>query len=343
VTSSTARPRSGRSDAPAAGRAAQIGRDRAAIDWLLASDEPGIRLQARRDLLDDGDSAATRADAAHALDGPMVRALLADQQADGGFGNHPYQKWRGAHWRLVSLVELGVPAGEPRALAAYETVLGWLLGEHHRRNVPVLDGRARRCASQEGNALAVGVRLGLAADPRVRVLAESLVGWQWPDGGWNCDKRAPASHSSFNETITPLGGLAEYARATGDRAARAAVDRTCELLLDHHVFLSHRTGKVGNPKWLDVRYPPYWRYDLVQGLLMLSRAGALPDPRADQALDLLRERQGSDGRWSLIGRPMWAGGKVYPEAVQWERRGPSLMVTLNALRVLRAAGRLALD
>jgi hypothetical protein len=40
---------------------------------------------------------------------------------------------------------------------------------------------------------------------------------------------------------------------------------------------------------------------------------------------------------------MWAGGKVYPEAVQWERRGPSLMVTLNALRVLRAAGRLAID
>jgi hypothetical protein len=204
----------------------------------------------------------------------------------------------------------------------------------------VIEGRARRCASQEGNALAVGCRLGLADDPRVRLLAESLIGWQWPDGGWNCDKRAPASHSSFNETVTPLWGLAEYARATGDRAAATAAHRTCELLLDHHVYLSHRTGKVGNRLWLDQRYPPYWRYDFIQGLLMLSRAGALPDPRADQALDLLRERQGSDGRWSLIGRPMWSTGpRTQREAVDWGRSGPSEMLTLNALRILRAAGR----
>jgi hypothetical protein len=47
------------------------------------------------------------------LDGPKVSALLAGQRANGGFGGHTYTKWGGAHWRLVSLVELGVPAGEP--------------------------------------------------------------------------------------------------------------------------------------------------------------------------------------------------------------------------------------
>jgi hypothetical protein len=317
-------------------------RDRAAIDWLLGSDEPGIRLQARRDLL--GQAAAD--DDAGVLDGPRVQALFEGQQADGGFGVHAYAKWTGAHWRLVSLVELGVPGGEPRALAALETVLDWLTGAGHRSNVPVLAGRARRCASQEGNALAVASRLGAADDPRARLLAESLVGWQWPDGGWNCDKRAPATHSSFNETVTPLGGLAEFARATSDPAARAAAQaaatRTCELLLDHRVYLSHRTGKVGNEKWLELRYPPYWRYDLLQGLLMLARAGALPDPRAEQALALLRERQQPDGRWRLLGGPMWSSsGKYGREAVPWERSGPSQMLTLNALRVLRAAGRLA--
>jgi len=35
-----------------------------------------------------------------------------------------------------------------------------------------------RCASQEGNALAVCSRLGLAEDPRVVNLAESLAEWQ---------------------------------------------------------------------------------------------------------------------------------------------------------------------
>src|ERR1051326_5224560 len=96
--------------------------DQAAIDWLLSSDESGIRMQARRDLL--GEDAAD--DAAKVLDGPWVRALLDGQRDDGGFGVNVYGKWLGAHWRLVSLVELGCPAGEPRAMAAYDTVLDWL-------------------------------------------------------------------------------------------------------------------------------------------------------------------------------------------------------------------------
>ena len=85
-----------------------------AVDWLLASDEPGIVAQAKRDLLDE----RAPIEAERALDGPKVRTLLAGQQADGGFGVNVYAKWGGAHWRLVSLVELGVPAGEPRCLAA---------------------------------------------------------------------------------------------------------------------------------------------------------------------------------------------------------------------------------
>lgn len=309
--------------------------DEAALDWLLACDEPGIRMLARRDVADEENASNEAA----VLDGPWLSALLEGQAPDGGFGVHPYNKWRGAHWRLVSAVELGLPQGEPRALAAYETVVAWLTGRAHRTNVPVLDGRARRCASQEGNALAVGCRLGLGGDPRVRLLAESLVGWQWPDGGWNCDRRAAAAHSSFNETVTPLWGLAEYARATGDRAAADAARRTCELLLEHGVFKSHRTGKVGNPLWVNLRYPPYWRYDLLQGLLMLSRAGALPDTRADDALALLRDKRQPDGLWHFEGKPMWqTGARTQRDLVDWGRTGPSEMLTLNALRVLRATG-----
>ena len=73
--------------------------DDPAIEWLLASREPAIRLVTRRDLL--GDHAPP--DEKAILDGPIVSALLADQRPDGGFGVHPYSKWSGAHWRLVSL------------------------------------------------------------------------------------------------------------------------------------------------------------------------------------------------------------------------------------------------
>ena len=175
--------------------------DAAVVDWLLASKEPAIRRLARRDLLDE----PAPDDEANLLNGPIVRMLLDGQQPNGGFGGHPYNKWGGAHWRLVSLVELGIPAGEPRALAAANTVLAWLSAASHRRNVPVIEGLARRCGSQEGNALAVASRLGMAGDERVRLLASSLVEWQWPDGGWNCDQRPEAHRSSFTRACPPSG------------------------------------------------------------------------------------------------------------------------------------------
>ena len=55
-------------------------------------------------------------DPAHVLAGPKVTALLSGQRGDGGFGVHPYRKWTGAHWRLVSLAELAFAVG---ILASY--------------------------------------------------------------------------------------------------------------------------------------------------------------------------------------------------------------------------------
>ena len=141
-------------------------RTRAAVAWLLGSGEPAIRLMTRRDLL--GEQADD--DAGQVLAGAKVTALLSGQQPDGGFGVHPYRKWTGAHWRLVSLAELAIPPREPRAVAAAGHVLAWLASPRRR-----IGGLTRAHASIEGNALAACCRLGLAADPRVRSLAGSLI------------------------------------------------------------------------------------------------------------------------------------------------------------------------
>lgn len=310
-----------------------------AVRWLIGSSEPAIRYLTWRDLLGQD----VEPDAAIYC-GPLVRGLLEGQQADGSFGSHPYKKWQGAHWRLVALVELAIPLGEPRALAAAETVLDWLCGPGHRRGVKTINGLTRRCASQEGNALAVCCRLGIAPDPRVTMLAESLIEWQWPDGGWNCDPRASGRRSSFHESLAPMWGLWEYWEATGSNAAKAAAERTAELLLEHKLFRRLDTGEVINPDWLVPHYPPYWHYDVAQGLLILSRMGRARDPRAAEALDVLASLQEKDGCWHSR-RGWWrspgnSGSNV--EAVDWGRRGPSQMLTLNALRVLRAADRVNL-
>lgn len=301
--------------------------------WLLSSSEPAVRLMTRRDLLDEEVAVTTDG----VMEGPLVTGLLAGQQADGGFGGHPYRKWTGAHWRLISLVELNIPARHPQALAAAETVLAWLCNPSRLRRIPVVNGLARRCASQEGNALAVCCRLGLL-DERVQHLAEYLVAWQWPDGGWNCDPRASGRRSSFHESLPAAWGLWEYHRLTGDRDAGEAAERTAELLLEHQLFRAGQTGEVINPAWLRLRYPAYWHYDVGQALLILSRMGRAADARASDAIDLLRARRLPDGRWQPSG--FWwrlPGSSSAPEAVDWGRTGPSEMMTLNALRILKQA------
>jgi hypothetical protein len=289
-----------------------------------------VRLLARRDLLGE-----RILNTDELLQGPKFKALLDGQQPGGGFGVHPYRKWIGAHWRLVSLVELGIPAGEPRAMRAAETVLEWLTSEEHRSSAPTVRGLVRRHASQEGNALAVCSRLGMTVDPRVQLLADSLIAWQWPDGGWNCDLRADAHRSSFHESLPAAWGLFEYALATGSADAAAAARRTAELFLKHRLFRSISTSGVIHHEWLVLHYPPYWHYDILQALLVLSRMGLASDPRCADAVALLEQRRRPDGRWQPGGYWWAAPGKAgSPEVVDWGRSAPNEMITLNALRVL---------
>jgi len=87
-------------------------------------------------------------------------------------------------------------AGPPEQLCR-----AWVNPEHVQ-GVPVIQGRARRCCSQEGNALRLLLVLGLD-DERCDQLARNLLKWQCPDGGWNCDKKPQAVNSSFHETLIP--------------------------------------------------------------------------------------------------------------------------------------------
>lgn len=317
--------------------------DDPAVRWLLESEEPSVRYLTLTEILDEAtDSPEVKKAQDEIPNGPRVRALLKGQQHDGGFGVHPYQKWTGAHWRLVSLVELAFPAREPRALAAVNEVLRWLTGDAHGRRIKKINGLTRRCASQEGNALAVCSRLGATDDKRVTQLARSLREWQWPDGGWNCDKDKCADHSSFYETLAPLWGLVQYHRATGDEGALNAAKRASEFFLSHRLFRSDRTGEIINPEWIQLHYPLYWHYDVLQALRILALLGKLGDSRAQEALDIVERKRLPDGRWKPEGYYWRPSGKRTSgvEVVDWGRNGPNQMITLNALRVLKLAGRL---
>jgi len=327
-------------------------RNNPAVRWLLNSQDPSIRYLALTEVLDETeDSGEVEVARRGIVRGPRVRALLSGQRSDGGFGVHPYQKWTGAHWRLVSLVELGIPADYRAAVRATDGVLRWLTGgKGEYRMGGRKNGLWRVHASIEGNALGVCSRLGLVENPRVKQLAQSLVEWQWPDGGWNCDDREEVRHSSFYETLATLWGLVEYHRTTGDKDCSRAAKRAAEFLLRHRLFRSRTTGKISNPEWLKLHYPLYWHYDILQALRILHFADKIGDPRAGEALDIVEKKCLSSGLWRPGGYYWYPKGRVRVmgrkrivsnvEVVDWGRNGPNEMITLNALRVLKAAGRL---
>jgi hypothetical protein len=96
-----------------------------------------------------------------------------------------------------------------------------------------------------------------------------------------------------------------------------------------------------NKKWLVPYYPPYWRYDILQALIILWRMGKVQDPRAADTLDELQAARLLDGRWQVHGCWWKPNSKaIPPDVVDWGRSGPNEMLTLNALRVLTAAARL---
>jgi len=85
--------------------------------------------------------------------------------------------------------------------------------------------------------------------------------------------------------------------------------------------------------------------------MMLSRAGKLDDPRTKEAMDIVEKKRGRDGLWYAddyywsVRRTPLTRSKVLVsniEVVDWGRKGPNKMITLNALRTLKASGRIKL-
>src|SRR5438309_7828898 len=80
-----------------------------AVNWLLQSDDPSIRYLTLTEVLGKSeDSPEVESAGKQIPQGPKVQLLLSGQRTDGGFGVHPYQKWTGAHWRLVSNGHLSI-------------------------------------------------------------------------------------------------------------------------------------------------------------------------------------------------------------------------------------------
>jgi hypothetical protein len=335
------------------------------IDALLKSDEPSVRWKVMTRVVgEDPESRKVRELREEIRTSPRARALIAGRDRKHVREPYVYANWRGAHWTLAMLAEIGYPAGDESLLPMREQVLEYWLNSSfymefesksavpkHRSSegVPIIQGRYRRCASQQGNALYSITRLGLA-DKKSDALAERLIHWQWPDGGWNCDRRPSAHVSSFNESLLPMLGLAAHAERAKDDAARAAALKASEIFLCRRLFKSKTDGEIISPHWVRPKYPRYWHYDMLGGLVAMAEMGLMKDPRCADALDLLEKKELPKGGWAAQGRFYKVSASMDMSTrfgsisqVEWGSAGNARMnewVSADALYVLRAAGRL---
>lgn len=277
---------------------------------------------------------------------PIIQQLLIDQKEDGRIPYHPYDKWFGSHWVLSILADLGYPADKslkPLLEQCYE----WLLSIDHQKHIRMINGRVRRCASQEGNCIFYSLALGLA-DDRTEELVARLLKWQWEDGGWNCDKRPEAAISSFNETLIPLRGLAWYTNITGDPKAKQAEKRTAEVFLQRHLLKRISDGRIIDQNFVKLHYPNYWHYDVLFALKVMAEAGFVNDPRCNDGLDLVESKRLSDGGYPAEEKYYRVGDKKLAghSRVDWggtSRVHSNPFISLDALNVLNKSGRLVIN
>ncbi|MFZ0530260.1 MAG: hypothetical protein WAL91_06965, partial [Propionicimonas sp.] len=253
-----------------------------------------------------GDSSRAEALRARIAGSATAQALLRVFEQDEKTLHHVYRKWQGAHWTLVCLALIDYPAGDEALRPLVTRVADWL-GSRHFGEPPLTvvhpgqEDRVRHCASMDGNAIWSAVRLGLA-DDRTASVVDRLIGWQWPDGGWNCDKRPQAATSSFQESLIPARGLWAYGCAHGHQPALDAAQRVADLVLARRLLWRRRDDALVVPAWGGrpdrINFPIQF-YDVLFALQVMAELGRVDDPRCAEALAMLEAKRLPDGGFPL--------------------------------------------
>ena len=319
------------------------------IEQLAASEDPVLAYKSSLLAGLDPNSAKARSMRERIPSSAIARALLRVFEQDAKTLHHTYRKWQGPHWTLTCLAMIDYPAGDERLRPLVRQVHDWLFSKHFllppmTASFSGQEDRVRHCASMDGNAIWYSVRLGLEQD-RTRDAVDRLIGWQWPDGGWNCDKRREATHSSFQESLIPARGLWAYGRAHDYAPALEAAQRVADLMLQRRLLWHRSDDSLIVPDWAGkpgpdrIHYPIQF-FDVLFALQVMADLGRLADLGCSAALGLLESKWLPGG-----GFPLEAPNTVTADHVMsrgsYADWGPSglrrcnPLVTLAALAVLR--------
>ncbi|MCJ7717023.1 MAG: hypothetical protein MUO54_10970 [Anaerolineales bacterium] len=297
------------------------------IAWLLEGDV-SLQYQVHRDLL-----ASEQLQLRNRIESEGWGAqFLSFRKKEGHWGDRFYQpKWISTHYTILDLKNLAISQNHNKIRQSVSQVIQNLKGP---------DGGIFPIGTEKKSDVCVnGMFLNYASYFRteeglLKSIVDFLLSEHMKDGGFNCNSNGiGAVHSSMHSTISVIEGILEYAKnGYGYRVEelQEAADRSREFLLQHKLFRSDRTGNIIDKKMIMLSYPSRWKYDILRSLDYFQYAGVHYDPRMQDALDILMQKQRKDKKW-----PVQAKQPGQTHFDMEKTGGPSRWNTLRVMRVIK--------
>ncbi len=324
----------------------------ALLTWLLEKENPGVRYLTLRDILElteDDQELVTARRKAH-QDGPI--SLILNEMTEEGYwvkpGSGYLPKYRSAVWSIITLAQLGASAKEDERInKTCQYLLDHALTQYGQFSASGTPGSTADCL--QGNMC--GALLDLQyEDPRLEKafdwMACSLTG----DGvapmgdksthiryysgncgpGFSCgaNNKQPCAWGGTKVMLAFSKLPEEEWTPQIENAVKQGVDF---LFSVDPATAAYPSGWNDKPSrnWWKFGFPVFYVTDILQIVEALVRLGYGGDPRLENAINIIREKQDSQGRWHLEYNYT---GKTWVDF--GEKKQPNKWVTLRALYVL---------
>ena len=323
------------------------------LPWLLEPENPGVRYLALRDLIDlsPEDRNLTSARKAAHKEGPIAE-VLSKMNEEGywvksGSGYNP--KYRSTVWSMILLAQLGASAKEDQRVEQACCYVLDHMAEGGQFTSTTSGAPSGTIDCLQGNLCWSLTALG-CDDPRLDKAYEWMARTVTGDGiapmeekdatvRYYAYKCGPTFACGVNNKLPCAWGgvkvMLAFSKLPVEKRTpliRKAIKQGAEFFLGIDPATAKyptRDGSKPNRAWWRFGFPVFYVTDLLQLAEALVGLGYGDDPRVASTLNIIREKQDSEGRWSLeydyAGKTWIDFGKT-KQSNKW--------VTLRALRVL---------
>ncbi|MBI5952060.1 MAG: nitrogen fixation protein NifH [Chloroflexi bacterium] len=326
------------------------------VSWLLELDSTGVRYLALRDLvgLSTEDKELKSARRLAHKEGPIAH-ILSKMNEEGywqrpGTGYGP--KYKSTVWALILLAQLGASVKEDKRIRqACRYYLDHALNPGGQISAMTNNSPSGTVDCLQGNMLWSLMELG-CNDPRMDSAYEWMARTITGEGVAPMkEKHAPVRYfagkcgptfacGANNKLSCAWGGIKVLLALS-----RLPVEKRSELIeqairhgVDFFFSVDPSTAKYPNGwaakpsgNWWKFGFPVFYVSDILQIAEALSALGYGKDKRLANTINLIREKQDENGRWSL---EYDYSGKTWVDF--GAKKKPNKWVTLRALRVLKS-------